>query len=173
MSSVYSGGLVYEYTVEGDAKQQKFGLVDVSGSTLKEQPDFATLQNIFAKTSDPSGDGGYKPSGSASQCPPRSDTFLVDNDNLPAMPQQAETYLKNGAGTGAGFSGSGSQDLGAEGTTTATAGSGKVTETASGAASSSTKKGEAGHLRAPEMSFAPLVCGFVVFACSLLGATLL
>lgn len=173
MSSVYSGGLVYEYTVEGDAKQQKFGLVDVSGSTPKEQPDFTTLQNIFAKTSDPSGDGGYKSSGSASQCPPKSDTFLVENDNLPAMPQQAQTYLKNGAGTGVGLTGSGSQDLGAEGTATATAGSGQVTSTASGGASGSTKTGEAGHLRAPEMSIAPIVCGFVVVACSLFGATLL
>lgn len=164
---------MYEYTVEGDAKQQKFGLVDLTSGSPKEQPDFDTLRNAFAQTSNPSGDGGYKSSGTPSQCPPKSDTFLVENDDLPAMPQQAQTYMDNGAGTGLGFDGPGSQDLGAESTTTATAGSGKVTETASGAASSSTKKGEAGHLRAPEMSFAPIICGLVVAACSLLGATLL
>lgn len=173
MSPVYSGGLVYEYTVEGDAKQQKFGLVDVTGSTPEERPDFATLQTVFAQTSDPLGDGGYKSSGTPSKCPPKSDTFLVDNDSLPAMPKEAQTYLQNGAGTGVGLSGSGSQDVGSESTSTATAGSGKVTETASGAASSATKKGDAGHLHAPEMSLAPIVCGFVVAACSLLGATLL
>lgn len=173
MSPVYSGGLVYEYTVEGDATQQKFGLVDVTESTPQEQPDFATLQTVFAHTSDPSGDGGYKSSGTPSTCPPKSDTFLVGNDSLPAMPQEAETYFKNGAGTGVGLSGSGSQELGTDSSGTATAGSGKVTETALGAASSATKKADAAHLRAAEMSFAPIVCGFVVAACSLLGATLL
>lgn len=172
MTPVYSGGLVYEYTEEGDAKQAKFGLVKIDNGA-SEKPDFDTLKNAFEKTPAPTGDGGYKSSGTASKCPPKSDTFLVENDNLPAMPQQAETYLKNGAGTGVGLTGSGSQDLGAESSGTATAGSGTVTETASGSGSSSTKKGVAGHLRVPEMSFAPLFCGLVVMMSSLLGATLL
>lgn len=173
MTSVYSGGLVYEYTKEGQDKQTKFGLVEVDGKTATELPDFGTLQKAFSNVSPPSGDGGYKSSGSASKCPPKSDTFLEGSNDLPAMPEQAKQYFKNGAGAGVGLDGTGSQEVGAESSGTATAGSGTVTETAKGAGSSSTKKGDAGALRAPEMALAPLVCGMVVVACTFLGATLL
>ncbi|MCJ1465555.1 beta-glucanosyltransferase [Pseudocyphellaria aurata] len=172
MTPVYSGGLVYEYTKEGDATQSKFGLVEIKSGDVSERPDFSTLGKALSDASPPSGDGGYKSSGSASDCPPKSDTFLEDTDALPAMPEQAQQYLKNGAGQGVGLKGTGSQDVGAESSGTATAGSGTVTGTASGAASSSTKKGDSGSLRAPDMSVAPLVCGMVVVLCSLLGATL-
>ena len=172
MTSVYSGGLVYEYTKEGDAKQAKFGLVDVgSGNDVSELPDFKTLQNAFAKTPAPSGDGGYKSNGAASSCPPKSDTWLVDNDNLPAIPNEAKTYFKNGAGKGVGLQGTGSQDIGAESSGTATPGSGTVTGAAS--ASATSHKGDAGHLRAPELSVAPFVCALIMLACSFFGATLL
>lgn len=168
MTPVYSGGLVYEYTKEGDATQNKYGLVEISGNTATERPDFATLQKAFTNVSPPSGDGGYKSSGSASQCPPKSKTFLEGSNDLPAMPESAKKYFKSGAGTGPGFEGSGSQEVGAESTGTATAGSGAVTNT------SDSKKGEAGSsLRAPDMAMAPLVCGMVMVLCSLFGASLL
>lgn len=172
MTPVYSGGLVYEYTKEGDATQSKFGLVEIKGGDASELDDFKTLEQAFSSASPPSGDGGYKSSGSASSCPPKSETFLEDTDALPAMPEQAQQYLKNGAGQGVGLSGTGSQDVGAESSGTATAGSGTVTETASGAGGSSTKKADSSSLRAPDMSVAPLVCGMVVVVCSFLGATL-
>lgn len=172
MTPVYSGGLVYEYTKEGDDKQAKFGLVEVDGKGLTELTDFQTLQKAFKDVSTPSGDGGYRSSGSASNCPPKSDTFLEDTDSLPAMPEQAQQYFKNGAGKGVGLTGTGSQDVGPESSGTATAGSGTVTQTL-GAGSSSTKKADSGSLRAPDMSVAPLVCGMVVVFCSFLGATLL
>lgn len=164
---------MYEYTKQGDAKQAKFGLVEIDGTDATERPDFKTLQKAFSDLSLPSGDGGYKSSGSASKCPPKSETFLEDTDSLPAMPAEAQQYFKNGAGPGVGLKGTGSQDVGAESSGTATAGSGTVTETASGAGSSSTKKADSGSLRAPDMSVAPLVCGMVVIFCSFLGATLL
>ncbi len=175
MTSVYSGGLVYEYTQEGDSTQQKFGLVKVSsdGSSVSELPDFSTLQNAFKNTPAPTGDGGYKTSGAASQCPPQSKTWLVGNDTLPAIPQQAQGYFKNGAGNGVGLTGAGSQDVGAESSGSATAGSGQVTTTASGSSSSSTGKSAAGSLHVPGMTFAPLVCGLVVTVSTLFGATLL
>lgn len=175
MTSVYSGGLVYEYTKEGDSKQQKFGLVDVSGSSVSELPDFSTLQQAFKNTPAPTGDGGAKTSGSASTCPAVSATWLVGNDTLPAIPKQAETYFKNGAGTGVGLTGAGSQDSGNESPGSATAGSGQVTATASGSSSSasSTGKSAAGSISAPAMSFTPIVCGLVVVASSFIGATLL
>ncbi len=169
MTPVYSGGLVYEYTKEGDATQSKYGLVEVNGNGVSELPDFSTLQKAFGSVTNPSGDGGYKSSGSASQCPSKSSTFLEGSNDLPAMPSQAQQYFKNGAGTGAGFQGTGSQDVGAESSGTATAGSGAVTGTATNAS----KKGDSGSLRAPDMSVAPLVCGMVVVICSLFGASLL
>ena len=176
MTPVYSGGLVYEYSVEGDAKQQKFGLVDVSNGKAEEQPDFATLQNAFKKTPAPTGDGGYKASGDASTCPTASKTWLVGNDSLPAMPPKASQYFKSGAGKGAGLQGGGSQDVGAESTGTATAGSGQPTVTGTanaGGASPTGSKGAASSLRVPELEVAPFVCGLVVVFSTLFGATLL
>lgn len=173
MTPVYSGGLVYEYTEEGDAKQSKYGLVKIKGDEAVEKSDFTTLAKAFSDTPSPKGDGGYNPSGSASSCPPKSDTFLQEDEGLPGLPKSAEAFFKNGAGKGVGLEGSGSQDVGDESSGTATAGSGKVTATASGAGSSSTKKGDAGHLHAPEMSTAAFVCGLLVLTCSFLGASLL
>ena len=175
MTGVYSGGLVYEYSKEGDATQQKFGLVDVSGGSLDERPDFSTLQQALAKAPTPSGDGGYKATGQPSKCPPKSKTWLVNSEGLPAMPPKASNYFKNGAGDGPGLSGS-SQDVGAESTGTASAGSGKPTAsgTSSGGSSSGSSSGNAASgLKVPKMSLAPMVCGVVVFFSSLVGAALL
>ncbi|KAL8725128.1 MAG: hypothetical protein Q9181_006532 [Wetmoreana brouardii] len=175
MTPVYSGGLVYEYTVEGDAKQQKYGLVDVSSkSSATEQPDFNTLKSALANAEPPSGDGGYKPNNPKSECPSKSATWLVDGDGLPAMPPQAKQYFKNGAGQGVGLTGTGSQDAGAESTGTANSGSGTTTGTGSSSSSSASgSKGAASGLHAPEFSIAPLVCGLVVLASSLLGGAVL
>ena len=175
MTAVYSGGLVYEYSKEGDSIQEKFGLVDVSGGKTDERPDFSTLQQAFSKAAPPNGDGGYKPSGQASKCPPKSNTWLVSGDGLPAMPPKAANFFKNGAGKGPGLSGGGSQDAGAESTGTASAGSGSPTATGTSSSSSgkSSSSSAASSLRIPEMSLGPMVCGMVVFFSTLLGATLL
>lgn len=178
MTPVYSGGLVYEYSKEGDDTQQKFGLVDVSSGSPSELPDFQTLMQAYQNTPDPSGDGGYKSSGSPSTCPSKSSTFLVDSDALPAMPAQASQYFANGAGKGPGLTGTGSQDVGAESSGTATAGSGKptasgTTNSGSGGSSSTTSKSSAAGVRIPEMQMGPLVCGVVVILSSMLGAVLL
>ncbi|KAL8635828.1 MAG: hypothetical protein Q9228_006719 [Teloschistes exilis] len=175
MTPVYSGGLVYEYTKEGDAIQSKFGLVDVqSTSSVTEQPDFNVLKNALAAAQPPSGDGGYKSNGQKSTCPAKSSTWMVDGDGLPAIPAKAKDFFKNGAGAGVGLAGAGSQDAGAESTGTATPGSGAVTATGSSSSASSTgSKGAASGLRAPEFTFAPVVCGMVVLASSLLGGAIL
>lgn len=172
MSAVYSGGLVYEYSVEGDSTQSKYGLVDLSGSTPKEQSDFDLLSTAFKNASPPSGDGGAKSSGTPSKCPPKSPTWLVDGDALPAMPPKASQYFSSGAGKGVGFKGDGSQEVGAESTGTATAGSGQATATGT-SGSSASSSGAANGLKVPEFSVAPLVCGLVVVASSFLGAALL
>lgn len=171
---VYSGGLLYEYTKEGDAKQQRFGLVDVKdSSSVTELPQFALFQNALKANPAPSGDGGYKSNGKPSTCPARSATWLVDGDGLPAMPPKAKAFFKNGAGAGVGLAGSGSQDVGAESTGTATPGSGAVTATGSSSSATSSGKSAASGLRAPDFTVMPLVCGFVVLASSLLGGAIL
>lgn len=175
MTPVYSGGLVYEYSKEGDSTQEKFGLVDVSSGSPKELTDFNTLMQAYAKTPVPTGDGGYKSSGSPSNCPPKSSTWLVGSDALPAMPAQASQYFSKGAGKGQGLSGTGSQEVGAESSGTATAGSGQATAsgTVGSSGSTATKSGAADALAIPKMHVGPFACGLVVIAATLVGATLL
>src|ERR1700761_4055024 len=95
MTSVYSGGLVYEYSEEGSG----YGLVNIHGSSVSETPDFTALQSAYAKTK-PSGDGGYKANGSPSKCPSRSKTWEVTDftgEELPSIPQGAVQYMSKGA----------------------------------------------------------------------------
>lgn len=177
MTPVYSGGLVYEYSQEANA----YGIVTITGGKVSTNNDFAALQTAFQNTPLPSGDGGFKSSGTPSNCPTQSSTWLPGNDTLPAMPPGASKYLTGGAGKGPGLKGNnglGSQNAGGASAATATPGSGTVTATgsvATGTASSSstTSKAAAGSLRAPEIAVAPFVCGLVVVLCSLIGATLL
>jgi hypothetical protein len=172
MTSVYSGGLVYEYSKEGTAAPQAlYGLVDVSGSSVSERPDFQSLQSAFKDTPLPTGDGGYKSTGSPSICPTKSSSWLMVGDALPAMPAEASQYFKSGAGTGPGLTGAGSQDAGAGSTGTASAGSGAATATGTSGSKSSSKSAAAGPIA--EFSFGPLICGLVITFSSLIGATLL
>jgi 1,3-beta-glucanosyltransferase GAS5 len=165
MTSVYSGGLVYEYSQEAS----KFGLVEISGGNVKTLPDYDTLKSKLAKTPAPSDDGGYKQNGGASTCPPRSDTWDVDGDGLPAIPAPAMKYMSSGAGKGPGLTGDGSQNAGTQSTGTATAGSGKPSQTGGSASS----KGAAASVRVPEWTAAPFVMTAVVFLSTLAGAALL
>jgi len=167
MSPVYSGGLVYEYSQE----ESNFGLVDLSNANSpRNLAAYSALKTALAGTESPNGDGGYKSDGTASQCPPESATWNVTSDALPAIPQNAVKYMTQGAGTGPGLDGAGSQDAGTPSTGTATPGSGS----ASGSAPGSTSSGAAAGLNAPGLfEIAPFVCGLVVVFSTVLGATLL
>jgi len=181
MTSVYSGGLVYEYSQE----ESKYGLGTISGDTYTENDDFKNLMQQFADNPAPSGDGGYKSDGSASTCPSNSDSWDVKDftgDELPALPDGADEYMKDGAGKGPGLQGSGSQNAGGESTSTAQAGSGSVTAVASnasnaasntGAASAASSSAAANSLLVGDMGKGPLVCGAVVLISTLFGASLL
>jgi hypothetical protein len=153
MTPVYSGGLVYEYSQE----EADYGLVDISGSDISERPDFAALQTAFQGTDVPTGDGGYKSSGSPSTCPIQTKIWEVQDPNiLPNMPSGAAQYLTGGAGAGPGNKGdTGSQTAGGASTGWSTA-----SGTTSGSASSS--KAAAGNVKVPELSFAPFVVAAVV-----------
>jgi len=175
MTGVYSGGLVYEYSQE----DSNYGLVEINGNSVTERDDFKALMSAFAGTKNPSGDGGYKSNGAAAQCPSQSKTWDVTmkSDELPAVPSGASDLFKDGAGKGPGLTGDGSQTSGSSATNLAGAGDGAVTSggvTPSGTgANASGSKGAAAGLRAPEFSFAPLVCGAVVLVSSLFGGALI
>ena len=175
MTGVYSGGLVYEYSEEGN----NYGLVTINGNSVSENNDFQALMAAYKNTSDPSGGGGYNSTGGASGCPAYDNpNWLVMNDSLPAIPQPAEKYLTQGAGPGPGLAGPGSQDAGTQSTGTASAGSGQVTpsSTYTGSSSSSTggsSSSAAGHLSVPEFSFAPVICAAAVVLSTFCGAFLL
>lgn len=161
MTSVYSGGLVYEYSEEGN----NYGLVTISGDTVAENSDFQALMTMYAQTPDPSGDGGYNHTGGASGCPAYdAPNWLVRGDALPAIPQPALAYMSHGAGKGPGLSGPGSQNAGTQSTATAPPGSVSATST-HGVASL--------NAIVPPFSVAPLVCGVAVVLSSLFGAALL
>ncbi|KAG4414398.1 beta-glucanosyltransferase [Cadophora malorum] len=136
MTNVFSGGLVYEYSEEGNG----YGLVTIDGDTVSTNADYNYLSSAYAQATNPTGNGGATSTSASTTCPTESADWDVANDNLPAIPAKAEEYMSTGAGTGPGLDGSGSQEAGTadnESTGTASAGSGTVTETAS---ASSTKK---------------------------------
>ena len=181
MTSVYSGGLVYEYSQE----ESKYGLGSIEGGTYTENDDFKNLMQQFKDNPAPEGDGGYKSDGQASECPAESDSWNVKDfkaGELPAIPDGADQYMKDGAGKGPGLKGDGSQNAGGESTSTAQAGSGSVTAVASNASSGASKTGSASaasssaaanSLLVGDMGKAPVVCAAVVLISTIFGASLL
>lgn len=171
MTSVYSGGLVYEYSEEGSG----YGLVNISGTEVTTGDDFTALQKALKGTSNPSGDGNYNSTGGASGCPVKSSSWNVSSDALPAIPDKAKDYMTKGAGTGPGLTGDGSQNAGGTSTGTASAGSGQATATGSSSSASSTssssKSGAVTSLR--PIDNAPLFVAGVAALCTFFGATLL
>jgi 1,3-beta-glucanosyltransferase GAS5 len=155
MTGVFSGGLVYEYSQEGN----DYGLVTISGDTVTPNSDFTALQSAYSAQANPTGNGGASSTSASTTCPTKSSEWDVANDDLPAIPAAAEVYISAGAGAGPGLSGTGSQNSGnssTESTGTASAGSGTVTETAT----SSSKKSEGA--RAPTFDFRALTVGVAI-----------
>ncbi|CAK9441516.1 uncharacterized protein LODBEIA_P53840 [Lodderomyces beijingensis] len=91
MSSVFSGGLVYEYSEE----ESNYGLVSLSGNTPQTNDDFDNLQKEFNKTANPRGDGGANSdtSSSGNNCPVKSSLWNVTED-IPDTPGGAIKYVR-------------------------------------------------------------------------------
>ena len=190
MTAVFSGGLVYEYTME----ENGYGIVQVDSDTsVTELTDYQTLKTQIAANPPPSGDGGYNSTHAASACPAYSSNWNITDNTLPAIPAAAQKYMSSGAGDGVGLTGSGSQSGGGTSTGTASAGSGSVTSTASrssstasstagssssassasGAAASSSAASAAGRTVAGPLDQAYMVMGTLFIGFSALGALLL
>jgi len=159
MTSVYSGGLVYEYTVEPNG----YGLVEV-GSNGKIEPnaDFDRLAKAYKATANPTGNGGYKENGGASECPAESDEWQVEGTSLPAIPKKAAEFMNDGAGAGPGLAGDGSHFAGEPSESTATAGSGSPTRTPSPGASGGAGTGAAAGLDVP-LRFVGMIAASAIF----------
>lgn len=103
MSSVFSGGLVYEYTEE----ENKYGLVKLSSDgKITKKDDYQNLKDELDKVKSFSGDGGASTATDASDCPDYEEgVWEVQGSSLPSMPRRASRYLTDGAGKPLGTSG--------------------------------------------------------------------
>lgn len=171
MTGVYSGGLMYEYTMEAN----KFGIVEIKGGQdkggvdqtgdRKELPEFAAFASALEKWPAPTGDGGYTSTTKAAECPTQDDHWAVDTTALPAIPEGAKKYFTEGAGKGPGLKGSGSQWAGDQASTSE---GGSATDTSSGSSTSSSSAAIRGPV--PALGNAPLIVSGVVALFTLVGA---
>ncbi|KAL1869422.1 hypothetical protein VTK73DRAFT_3159 [Phialemonium thermophilum] len=163
MTGVYSGGLMYEYALEAN----KYGIAKIEGSKVSELPEFAKFASALSKYPAPTGDGGAVSTTNAVPCPTKDPNWLVDSTLLPAIPEKAKDYMKNGAGKGPGLSGPGSQNAGGTSTGFASPGSGSAT------ASPSNHKNAGGATFGGPIDKTPLVLTGAVFFLTLAGTLLL
>jgi hypothetical protein len=95
MTGVYSGGLMYEYSMEPN----KFGIVEIKGGQdnggkdqtgeRTELSEFAAFAAALKKWPAPTGDGGYTSTSKASTCPTQDANWAADSV-LPTMPAAAQ-----------------------------------------------------------------------------------
>ncbi|AEO66559.1 glycoside hydrolase family 72 protein [Thermothielavioides terrestris NRRL 8126] len=115
MTGVYSGGLMYEYSMEPN----KYGIVEIKGGQDNggidqtgeriELDEFAAFASALKKWPAPSGDGGYTSTSKAAPCPTQDQNWLVSSTKLPAIPEGAKKFFESGAGKGPGLNGPGSE----------------------------------------------------------------
>jgi len=90
MTHVYSGGLMYEYSME----ENDYGIVEISGKDQtgprKELPEFAAMVKAMKDYPAPSDDGGYTSTQNSRPCPTPDDNWKVTLKGLPAMPTAAK-----------------------------------------------------------------------------------
>jgi hypothetical protein len=174
MTSVFSGGLVYEYSEEGNG----YGIVNIQGNSVHPiSQQFNDLEQALSSTQSPSGDGGYSAHNPVQECPGQNkdwDTKPFTGDALPSQPSGVSTYFQNGAGKGPGLNGPGSQEAGTGNVGTASASAGAVTQTYGHGSSPSSSGSAANSLYSYHMDMAPLaVSAFVVLFSFGFGAYIL
>lgn len=169
MAGVYSGGLVYEYSEE----ESNYGLVTINGGTVKENQDFTNLESALKKNASPKSAKPNNPNGGASTCPPQGTHWNpgMPDSIIPAIPSQAQKYIKSGAGNALGLTSAGTQLSGDSGKSTGTSPVGQ-SGTTSGSGSSGSKS-PAVALSVPALALGPIVSGLAVIVASVAGAFLL
>jgi hypothetical protein len=89
MTSVYSGGLMYEYAMEDNG----FGIVSIpspKATSVKELDGFSKFAKAMSENPAPTGDGGFASTTKAAACPTKDANWLVDTSLLPAIPDNAK-----------------------------------------------------------------------------------
>jgi len=99
MTSVYSGGLVYEYSQE----ENNFGLVRIAGESLTESVEFTSLKQAFENVKIPSGDAGYRENIPKKACPKQGPFWAPKDETLQDTPPGAVKMMDDGAGPGPGL----------------------------------------------------------------------
>ena len=129
MTASFSGGLVYEYSEEGNG----YGVVNIQGNNVSPVgQQYTDLMNAMKKVQTPSGDGGATTQNGPQPCPGQShewDTAPFTGEALPATPSGAMVLFQKGAGKGPGLKGKGSQWETGGSSSTASASAGAVTAT--------------------------------------------
>lgn len=90
MTHVYSGGLMYEYSMEPN----NFGIVKINGGVdqtgeREELDEFEAFAAALKKWPAPTDDGGYTKTSSASECPTKDSHWDVESSVLPDTPPGA------------------------------------------------------------------------------------
>jgi hypothetical protein len=166
MSSVYSGGLMYEYSLEDN----DYGIVSIKSGKVTPSKEFDLFKSALEKYPMPTGTGGAAKSSHGVECPKSESVWQVDPSYLPEMPAQAEKYMKDGAGKGPGIDGAGSHDDTDSGTATASVAVGTSTATSGSSASGDDDDDDSG---AASLSFGALYITAAATAFTLFGTLLL
>ncbi|KAM0254144.1 hypothetical protein ACHAP5_000130 [Fusarium lateritium] len=167
MSSVYSGGLMYEYSLEDN----DYGIVEIKSGKVNTDDEFDLFKSALEKYPMPTGTGGAAKTSHGVECPKSESVWQVDPSYLPEMPAQAEKYMKDGAGNGPGIKGKGSQDDADSGTATASVAIG--TSTASSDSSNSNGDDDDDDSGAASLGFGALYITAAATAFTLFGTLLL
>ena len=88
MTGVYSGGLMYEYSLE----ENKYGIVKINGDNVDEKPEFAKMASAYKQNPAPTGDGGFVSTTNSVACPTTDSKWDLGDwgaSALPAMPSDA------------------------------------------------------------------------------------
>ncbi|SPQ22085.1 6c4a97ef-3d61-433b-8566-22f8f43f90ce [Thermothielavioides terrestris] len=169
MTPVYSGGLMYEYALEDNG----YGIVKIDGDKVEEQPEFKKFASALSANPAPTGDGGFTSTTKAVACPTKDANWLVDTTLLPAIPENAKKFMTDGAGTGPGLKGSGSQNAADSGTSSGDAQPGSGAASGSSSSSSENAAAPAGRVALAGVDKAPFVITGLVMLLTLTGTLLL
>ncbi|KAL2204045.1 hypothetical protein CC79DRAFT_1360009 [Sarocladium strictum] len=108
-TGVYSGGLMYEYTIEDN----EFGIVEVDGNkdNVKTGREYDNLKSALAAYPSPTSNHPAESTTHAVECPSSNSVdWQVNPTLIPSMPKEAEKFFDERVrGEGFGLKGAGSQ----------------------------------------------------------------
>jgi hypothetical protein len=108
-TGVYSGGLMYEYTIE----ENEFGIVEVDGNkdNVKTGREYDNLKSALAAYPSPTSNHPAESTTHAVECPSSNSVdWQVNPTLIPSMPKEAEKFFDERVrGEGFGLKGAGSQ----------------------------------------------------------------